>query len=266
VTELALEPRRHVLTGVEFEVLWERLGLGPTPAVLRLPSPGRTAAERREIQRAGWQGLRERGLAGTSGPDPEAARLLRLLARPTRRLELRGAWTHPVRAVAADESGAGVLAVRQDATVTVTACSSLPTALQTVLPPAPPGPGRAAAAPSVVLAAALAEQGTPLRSALLARAVPGEEAGLLHRMLAPGPGHAQVVALIGPGHATVVALADDGAGIARRTGGVLGIVDGPSGRYLLTRRIGEDAVEWTTVAPADARGVRHRMGVMLEVS
>lgn len=66
---------RHVLTAVEFDVLWERLGLGPTPVVLRLESPGRTLTERREVLAAGWQALRDRGLAGPSGPHPELTRL-----------------------------------------------------------------------------------------------------------------------------------------------------------------------------------------------
>jgi hypothetical protein len=245
-------PPRHVLTVVEFDVLWERLGLGPSPAVLQLASPGRTASERRDVLRAGWQGLRERGLAGPSGPDPEAARLLGLLARPSQQLELRGSWSRPVRAVAAMDAGAGVLAVRQDATITLAACSSLPSALHDVLPAAPPGPGRAASVPSAALAAALAEHRTGLRAALIAQGVPGPDAGLLQRMLAPGPGHAQVVAVTA-----------DAAGMARRAGGILGILDGPGGRYLMTRLLGADAVEWSTLAPADARSVRHRMGVMI---
>lgn len=248
-------PQRNVLTAVELDVLWERLGLGPTPAVLQLPSPGRTATERREVTRDGWQGLRKRGLAGPAGAAPEIVRLLRLLARPARQLELRGGWPHPVRAVVAAAGGAGALAVGQDATVTLTACTSLPAALHDVLPPRRPGPGRAAAAPSALLAAALAEPGHGLRSALRSRGVPSADAGLLERMLAPGPGRAQVVALV-----------TDAAGIARRVGGVLGVIDGPGGRYVLTRRVGEDGVEWSTVAPADARGLRHRMKVMLEIS
>ena len=248
-------PQRHVLTAVEFDVLWERLGLGPTPAVLQLPSPGRTAAERRDVQRSGWQGLRERGLAGPSGPDPEIVRLLRLLARPAGQLELRGVWSHPVRAVAGSTAADGVLAVRRDATVTLAPCGSPPAALLGVLPASRAGPGRAATAPSSVLAAALADRGVGVRSALLARGVPSADAGLLERMLAPGPGRAQIVA-----------LSTDAAGIARRTGGVLGILDGPGGRYLMVRAAGTDAVEWSTVAPADARGLRHRMAVMLEVS
>ena len=39
-------PARRVLTAVEFDVLWEWLGLGATPVVLRLDSPGRTHGER----------------------------------------------------------------------------------------------------------------------------------------------------------------------------------------------------------------------------
>ncbi|HEX4252165.1 MAG TPA: ESX secretion-associated protein EspG, partial [Pseudonocardia sp.] len=55
-------PARRVLTAVEFDVLWEWLGLGATPVVLRLDSPGRTHTERRGIVATGWQGLRLRGL------------------------------------------------------------------------------------------------------------------------------------------------------------------------------------------------------------
>ncbi|WP_214408180.1 ESX secretion-associated protein EspG, partial [Pseudonocardia lacus] len=146
---------RHVLTAAEFDVLWERLGLGPTPVVLRLDSPGRTRAERREIEAAGWQALRSRGLAGPTGAHPELTRLLRLLARPSVALELRGWWGRSVRAVAAGEPDSGVLAVRQDGSLTLRACGSLPTALLGVLPSAPAGPGLATTLPTSVLSAAL---------------------------------------------------------------------------------------------------------------
>src|SRR4051794_29195822 len=139
---------RHVLTAVEFDVLWERLGLGPTPVALRLWSPGRTVGERRDVVASGWQALRDRGLAGPSGPDPELARLMRVLARPVTQLELRAAWGRSVRAVAAGIPGAGVLAVRQDATVTLEPCGSLPAGLIGVLGPSPPRPGPAAARPA----------------------------------------------------------------------------------------------------------------------
>jgi hypothetical protein len=243
---------RHVLTAVEFDVLWERLGLGPTPVVLRLESPGRTLAERRDVQEAGWQALRERGLAGPSGPDPELTRLLHLLARPAEQLELRGWWGRSVRAVAAGGPGTGVLAVRQDATVTLEPCGSLPSGLLGALPAARPGPGRSATVPTAVLVAAAAETGAGLRAALVARAVPASEAGLLARMLGDTQRRAQIVALAG-----------DRWGLVRRAGGVLTVLDGPAGRYLLTRAVGDDGTEWTAVGPTDDRRLRHRVSELL---
>ncbi|WP_219415673.1 ESX secretion-associated protein EspG, partial [Pseudonocardia nigra] len=244
---------RHVLTAVEFDVLWERLRLGPTPVVLRLESPGRTHTERRAIEAVGWQALRERGLAGPSGPDPELARLLHLLSRPVQQLELRAWWGRSVRAVAAGQPGTGALAVRQDATVTIEPCGSLPSALLGVLPPARPGPGRAATVPTDVLAAATAAPTGGIRAALVARDVTPTEAGLLARMLRGVEGRAQIVALTA-----------DRWGVLRRAGGVLGVLDGPRGRYAMSRSVGEDGTEWTTVAPTDVRRLRHRVAELLE--
>jgi hypothetical protein len=244
-----LDTRRHVLTAAEFDVLWEWLGLGPTPVVLQLGSPGRTHTERRTVQATAWQGLRGRGLAGPDGPEPELGRLLRLLARPGEQLELRAWWGHEVRALAAGRHGAGALAVREADGVTVTACGSLPSALLGAFPPADRGPGRACTAPTAVLAAAPA---AGLRPALLDAGVPPVEAGLLARMLT-GTGR----------RAQVVALGADRWGVLRRAGGVLGVLDGPRGRYLLTRTTGEDGVEWATVAPAGDRELRHRITELL---
>jgi hypothetical protein len=244
---------RHVLTAVEFDVLWERLGLGTTPVVLRLASPGRTHAERRDILAAGWQALRDRGLAGPAGADPELVRLLHLLARPAEQLELRGWWGRSVRAVAASARGACVLAVRQDDTVTLGSHGSLPSALLRALPQAGPGPGRASTVPAAMLAAATAAApGAGLRSALLARHVPPADAGLLARMLIGIEGRAQIVALV-----------SDRWGVLSRSGAVLAVLDGPRGRYLMTRTVGEDGVEWATVAPTDARRLQHRVAELL---
>jgi uncharacterized membrane protein YeaQ/YmgE (transglycosylase-associated protein family) len=250
---VAPDTARRVLTAVEFDVLWKRLGLGPTPVVLRLASPGRTHAERHDLQDAGWQALRRRGLAGPSGPEPELVRLLHLMARPAAQLELRGHWEHRVRAVAAGAPGTCVLAVRQDATVTLTAHGCLPAALLRVLPPAPPGPGRASTLPSAVLTAATSgAPGSGLRAGLLAADVPTVEAGLLTRMLSGITAGAQIAALV-----------TDRWGVLRRSGGILAILDAPRGRYLLSRSVGEDGVEWSSVAPTDIRRLSHRITELL---
>ncbi|WP_214367517.1 ESX secretion-associated protein EspG [Pseudonocardia sp. H11422] len=242
---------RRVLTVVEFDVLWERLGLGPTPVVLRLASPGRTHSERAQLVAAGLQALRRRGLADASGPDPELARLLRLLSRPTRQLELRAWLGRSVRAVAAGDPDSAVLAVREDATVALEGCGSLPGGMLSALPIAGPGPGRASTVPTQVLAEALARPGE-LRQALIARAVPSTEATLLARMLHDGGRRSQLTA-----------LATDRWGVSRRLPRVLTVLDGPRGRYLLTRSTADDGTEWTTIGPADGRRLRHRVDELL---
>jgi EspG family len=244
-----LDTRQHVLTTAEFDVLWEWLGLGPTPVVLQLASPGRTHAERRAVQATAWQGLRERALTALDGPDPELGRLLHLLARPGEQLELRAWWGREVRVLAGGRHGAGALALREADTVTVTACGSLPSALLRAFPPADRGPGRACTVPSAVLAAAPAAR---VRPVLIDAGVPAADAALLATMLAGTRRRGQVVA-----------LGADRWGVLRRAGGVLGVLDGPRGRYLLTRSTGEDGVEWTTVAPADDRELRHRIAGLL---
>jgi hypothetical protein len=244
-----LDTRRHVLTLVEFDVLWESLGLGPTPVVLQLASPGRTHAQRQAMQEAAWHGMRQRGLAGPEGPEAELVRLLHLLARPSEQLELRAWWNHEVRVLGAGQAGVSALAHRSEATVTVSACGSLPAALAGVFPPAPRGPGRACTVPTAVLAEVPVAD---VRPVLIRRGVPAAEAGLLARMLAGTDRRAQVVA-----------LGADRWGVLRRAGGVLGVLDGPRGRYLLTRSRGEDGTEWATVAPADTRQLRHRIAELL---
>ncbi|MHA6792850.1 ESX secretion-associated protein EspG [Pseudonocardia bannensis] len=242
---------RRVLTAVEFDVLWERLGLGPTPVVLRLASPGRTHGERAQIVAAGLQALRRRGLTDASGPDPELARLLTVLARPARQLELRAWLGRSVRAVAAGDLDLAVLAVRQDSTVTLETCGSLPAGVLGVLPTAVPGPGRASTVPTQVLAEALAHPGD-LRQALIARAVPAADATLLARMLHDGGRRSQLTALV-----------TDRWEVPRRLSRVLTVLDGPRGRHLLTRSTADDGTDWTTIGPTDERRLRHRVDELL---
>ena len=80
---------------------------------------------------------------------------------------------------------------------------------------------------------------------LVAARVPLTEARLLDRMLSAVERRAQVVAL--------VESAPDGG--LRRRGGVIGVLDGPAGRYLVTRARLPDGTDWITGGP-----VRRRAG------
>jgi hypothetical protein len=252
VGEVATLAAPRVLSAVEFDVVWERLGLGPTPVVLQLASPGRTHAERRRLVADTWAALRVRGLVGPRGPEPALDGLLRLLAGPAERVELRAWGCLRTRAVAAGRDDAGVLARRCGDAVTVEPCASPPSAVVGLLPPAPPGPGRAAAVPTAALTAARARpSGAGLRADLLDRGAAPDEAGPMAWMLHGLHARAQLGA-----------LAPDGWGALRRSPGVLEVLDGPRGRYLVTRT----ADGWTTVAPTDGRRLRHRVAELLETA
>jgi hypothetical protein len=250
---IALDAGRYILSPVEFDVVWSRLQLGPAPVVLNLPSPGRTHTERRGIEAEGWAALRHRGLAGPSGPEPGLERLLRRLAGPSRRLELRAWWPGTLRVVAAAHGEEGVLARRCNDTVMVEPCTSLPAAVVGVLPPGTAGPGRAANMPTSEFVAALGRpSGAGLRADLVDHGVDPDEAGLAARMLDGIERRAQLVALIA-----------DGWGLPRRSTEALGILEGPRGRYLTTNCQADDGTDWTTLAPTDDRRLRNRVADLL---
>jgi hypothetical protein len=243
------QPGRRVLTAVEFDVLWEWLGLGATPVVLRLSSPGRTHRERRAIVAGGWHGLRVRGLADVGGPDPELVRLLHLLATPSEQVELRMRLGHELRVLAAGRTGAGGLAVRQDETVTLSATTDPVGATLGVLPKSPAGPGGSVTVPSLDLEYATGRnaRGRSIAEALLARDVPECDAVLLDAVLRAGTRRGQLSM-----------LAADQWGVLRRHRKVLGLVDTRKGRYLMHREPAGNGVEWTTLTPVELHGLAHR--------
>ena len=247
-------PARRVLTAVEFDVLWEWLGLGATPVVLRLDSPGRTHNERRGIVATGWQGLRQRGLADLSGPDPEIVRLMHLLAVPTHQVELRMRLGRELRVAAAARPGTTALAVRQDGTVTLSSASGPVSATLGTLPGTPAGTGRSITLPSGDLEAATGESagGQAMAEVLVERGIDAEDAELVEAMLRGATRRGQLSV-----------LAADQWGVLHRLRKVVGVLDTPRGRYLMQRDTAADGVEWTTLAPTDLTRLRYRMDVLL---
>lgn len=247
-------PARRVLTAVEFDVLWEWLGLGATPVVLRLDSPGRTHSERRGIVATGWQGLRQRGLADLSGPDPEIVRLMHLLAVPTCQVELRMRLGRELRVAAAARPGTTALALRQDETVTLSSAAGPVSATLGALPAAAAGPGRAVTLPSADLEAATTEAGgpAPMAETLTRRGVDREDAERLEAMLRGVTRRGQLSV-----------LAADQWGVLHRLPRVVGVLDTRRGRYLMQRNTAADGVEWTTLAPTDLPRLRDRLDALL---
>jgi hypothetical protein len=244
---------QRVLSAVEFDVVWDGLGLGPTPVVLSLASPGRSHTERRRIEAGGWTALRERGLAGPGGLESELERLLRLLAVSPVRLELRAWWPAMIRAVAAGDEETVVLARRADDAVVLEPCTSLAD-VAGVLPPGTAGPGRAANVPTAELDGALRRpSGAGLRADLVERGVTPAEAGLASRMLDGVDRRGQIDAVVA-----------DRWAAPQRWGEGIGVLEGPRGRYLTTRSHADDGTAWTTIAPTDDRRLRQRVADLVD--
>jgi EspG family len=243
---------RRVLSLVEFDVVWRALGLGAPPVVLQLPSPGRTHTERRRVEAEVWTALRERGLADVAGPEPGLDRVLRLLAAPSLRVEVRTWGALTVRAAIAGDDV--VLARRHEDAVVVNACASIPGAVVGLLAGRPAGPGQAATVPGSELEAALRRpSGAGLRADLVDRGVDRDQAGLMARMLHGIDGRAQIAVLV-----------PDRWGVLHRSGGLMEVLDAPRGRYLMTRTQSADGTSWTSVAPVDDRRLRQRLAELLE--
>jgi hypothetical protein len=235
------------LSTLEFDVLWEHLGLGEMPLVLTVPSPGRTRGERAVLVDRAWRSLADRGLGRPAGADPEVERLLRLLARPGREIDGR-LWIRlrSLRLLIGGSGADAVFATLADDQVSVrpAAASGLAREALSVLPPGPAGPGESVTLPSADLEAAAADSATPeeFERQLLARGVRAQDAVALRTMVTKARRQGQFGA-----------SARDRWGRRVRAQRVISFFDNPKGRYLQLRRTAPSGEAWSTISPADHR-------------
>jgi hypothetical protein len=231
---------------VEFDVLWEHLRLPEMPLVLRVPSPGKTYTERRQLTAEAWQGLAERGLGRPLAVAERLAGLMRLLAEPEREIDGRFGATRGVRllvAAAGDKAVFAVLSKRglvlSEAPVTGLAREAL-----SVLPVVGAGPGESITVRSSVLDTAAAEAATPedFELALCRHGLRLRDATALRTMLTGIRRQGQFGA-----------AARNPWGHRRRAQHVVGFFDTDGGRYLQLRAQADDGELWSTVSPADNR-------------
>lgn len=238
------------LSALELDVLREHLELDSFPLVLKVPSPGRTHTERAELVDSAWRALSARGLGEPMRVDPQLERMLRLLARPRREVDVRLWLRRSVRVLAAadqDLHEEAVLVVKDGDAFTLrpAAPTGLPREAVSVLPSAGAGPGRSVTVRSEDLDAAAEAAGDSveeLRAALGHRGVRAEDAEALVRMV----GGITATGQFG-------AAARDRWGKRLRAAHVIGFLDGPHGRYVQLRRQSPSGDQWSTIAPVDGR-------------
>jgi len=234
------------ITAVEFDVLWEHFALDAMPLVLRVPSPGRTDAERAELVRKTWEGLERRGLGRQVELDPTLARLLFLLRRPDREIDGRMWVGKQLRLFAAATGDEAVLATMSGTELTLRPADAtgLPRHALSVLPEAPACPGQSITLPSTDFEAAArdATNREKFEAALRSRGVRGADATQLTKMIDDVVNQGQFGSAV-----------RDRWGRRVRANRVISFFDTKDGRYLQIRRDEEGMEPWTTISPADGR-------------
>jgi EspG family len=244
------------ISALEFDVLWEHLRLAEMPLVLRVPSPGRTYTERRELVARAWQSLADRGLGRQLTVADRLAQLLRLLEYPDREIDGRFGATKGVRLLVAATGDDAVFALltKRDLTLVEIPATGLAREALAALPAVPAGPGESITMRAEDLDAAAASATSPeaFELALCRRGLSTRDAGVLRTML----GNVQRQGQFG-------AAARNRWSHRRRAPHVIGFFDTTAGRYLQLRQTAPDGTAWSTISPADTRMLTSQLSDLL---
>lgn len=245
------------LSAEEFDVLWEHLGLGPMPLVIKVPSPGKTLDERRDLERRVWHSIESRGLGRPIALHPELDYLLRLFVRPQLEVDGRVWIGRSVRVLGVANGDFGAVATLSDNRITLrrAAGAGLPMAVLGALPQHPAGTGHSVTMPSAELEAAVkGSDGSPksLEASLRGRGLRQEDAVTLVKMF---------TGLVHTGN--FGAAARDRYGKRCRPDRVVSFFDTEDGRYLQQRRNSNGTEPWSTFSPTDLRRLTHQVDELL---
>ncbi|GAA3880642.1 ESX secretion-associated protein EspG [Saccharothrix violaceirubra] len=244
------------LSAEEFDVLWERLGLGPMPLVIKVPSPGKTHAERAELERRVWHAVDSRGLGNPRGLEPGLDHLLRLFVRPEREVDGRLWLGKSLRVLAVANGDDGAIATLTESGLTFRAVSGtgLASGVVGMLPQHPAGTGHSVTMPSADLEAAVqGTDGSPrqLEQALRSHGLRQEDAEAVVKMF---------TGLVHTGN--FGAAARDRYNKRCRPDRVVAFFDTEEGRFLQQRRT-TGGTPWSTFTPTDTRRLTHQVEQLL---
>jgi hypothetical protein len=234
------------LSALEFDVLIEHLRLDAMPLALKVPSPGRTFTERRQLAAQAWQAMESRGLGRAVGVDNRLERMLQLLANAEYEIDGRFGVSRAVRLVVAavGEDAVFALLTKEGLSLAEVPVTGLTREAVGVLPVVPAGPGGSVTlrAKDLDAAAGVADTPAAFEVALKRQGVRPPDAALLRVMVSNIKRQGQFGV-----------AARDRWGHRRRGDYVIGFFDTSGGRYLQLRRPGAAGELWSTVSPSDNR-------------
>jgi len=145
-----------MLSALEYDLVWAELGLGQMRYPLEVQSHGRTMEERARLRSDNRKPMNDSGLLIDGEVDPELATMLRILANPTRLIDLVGFSRGMLRSVAALGYDGAVLATLTDRGLSVRPIrdTALVSSIVGVLPDLPAGEGQSMSVPLAAMRAA----------------------------------------------------------------------------------------------------------------
>lgn len=242
------------LSHLEFDFIWEHLGLGDVPYPIDVGSFGETMDDRAVLREQVRESLRAKGLHDGSEVSPRLEEMLALLVRGTLTVDAQLSVGEYVRVLAAGQGSLGVLAAQTDDEVRVVSVreGKVVPAVIALLPDEKPGPGGAARLPRPVFDEAIDEfQRTGyvgLERALTSGGVTGRD---LRTVIT-------LVESARHGGGQLAANRVDAMGRRTRTP-VVNWFDTASGRYLAHVEQSRDRVDWLTITPADTARIEQRL-------
>jgi hypothetical protein len=245
------------ISALEFDVLWEHLGLEDMPVVLRVDSPGGTHSERDRLVQAAWRSLEGKGYGRPVDLDPRLARMLRVLERPDAEVDARLWLDAPVRVLVAIAGDYGVHATLAENRLTLREASLSGPAREvlTALPEKPAGPGESVTLRSAQFeeAAGAATSPAQFAAALGNAGVRRADVESLRKMIDDTGFQGQFGA-----------AARDKWGARVRADHVVSFFDTEAGRYVQIRKPSAGGDDWTTIGPVDPRRMHQHVSSMFD--
>jgi len=238
---------RFTLSWLEYDILWDHLGLGPFPTVLRITGHGHTRQERDTLRAQAWRTLWDKDYGQPGDVDSALEWCLRTLARPEweidARLHLSAAGPRTSGLMASRGRYSVVSTLDSEALVLRTSESGhLARDAVTLLPEHPPGPSRSITIPAEDLDAAAGRAGhdaSALAGELRRRGLESGQAGDIAGVL----GDVRRFGQFGVGRTS-------SGGTRSRAEHVISFYDTSAARFSFTRKRG-GAHEWVTLVGAD---------------
>jgi len=242
------------LSHLEFDFIWEHLGLGEVPYPIDVRSFGETMDERDRLRVEARESLRAKGLHDGEVLSPRLEELLALTARAAFTVDGQLSVGDYVRILAASRGREGVLVAQTDDEVRVVPVRDgrVVPAVIALVPDEKPGPGGAARLPRQVFDDAIDEYQrggyVALERTLTAGGVTGRD---LRTVIT-------LVESARHGGGQLAANSVDQVGRRTRTP-VVNWFDTAAGRYLAHTEQSRDRVDWLTITPADTARIEQRL-------